>query len=548
MNLPLILLLLLLAIYFAVLPVLFRKAGFDAWKGYVPILQYFVFLKVIKRPWWWIILLLIPGVNLLMLIIMNVELAKAFGRRSTADQWLAGAVPWYKLIHMSFFDKDLSYTGPVDWTNKKKGMAREWGEAIVFAVIAASIIRTFVMEPYTIPTPSMEKSLLVGDYLFVSKMSYGPRSPITPVAFPFAHHTIPVINTKAYTEWFKMPYFRLPGWTDVERYDAVVFNFPHGDTVLAHPELMGFDYYDFLRNEAIEEAGGVETFSENPKKFYDIARQRLESGFCKKCIPGPVYSGLETGGLISRPLDKKENYIKRCVGLPGETISIHDRQVHINGEAVENPEDFELSYRLITNLGNLTEGHLRKIRKELELPYLRDISRIPGAPNVITTNLTSAQLAKAEKLSFVTEILPVRDTSKVVDPHLRVFPNDIRYDWTADEFGPLLIPGEGVTIPLDLDELPKYRCAIEVYEGNELKVRDGKIYINGEESDSYTFKMNYYFLMGDNRHNSLDSRFWGFVPEDHVVGKAVFIWLSKQNSKDHNESRIRWERMFRTVK
>lgn len=546
MNLPTILLLLLLLIYFAVLPVFFKKAGKDSWKGYVPILQYFVFLQVIKRPWWWFILLLIPGVNLLVLVIMNVELAKAFNRRSTADQWLAGALPWYKLPHMAFMDKGIKYVGPEVYV--KKSIMREWGEAIIFAVIAASVIRTFVMEPYTIPTPSMEKSLLVGDYLFVSKMSYGPRAPMTPVAFPFAHHTIPVINTKAYTEWFKLPYFRLPGWTDVERYDAVVFNFPHGDTVLTHPELMGFDYYDFLRNEAIEEAGSIETYSESPEKYNQIARERLQKGFCKSCIPGMKYTGADTKGLIHRPLDKRENYIKRCVGMPGDVLSIHDRQVHINGEPLENPEDLEYSYRLVTNIGNITDGHIRKIREELELPYLRDLSYVPGAPNVLNTNLTAEQVRKAESLNFVQAVLPVRDTVKHVDDHLRVFPNDIRYDWTPDEFGPLLIPGEGITVELNSMELPKYRRAIEVYEGNTVEEKDGKIFINGEESDSYTFKMNYYFLMGDNRHNSLDSRFWGFVPEDHIVGKAVFIWFSKQNQNDHVDSRIRWERMFQSVK
>ncbi len=548
MSIPYILLYLLLLIYFIVLPILFKRAGKDSWKGYVPVLQYLVFLQLIKRPWWWIILLLVPGVNLMMLVIMNVELVKAFGKRSAADQWLAGALPWFKLPHLAFADKGAEYVGPEDWTNRKKGMMREWGEAIVFAVIAASIIRTFVMEPYTIPTPSMEKSLLVGDYLFVSKMSYGPRIPVTPVAFPFAHHTIPGLNIKAYTEWFKLPYFRLPGWTSVERFDAVVFNFPHGDTVLAHPELMGFDYYDFLRSEAIEEAGGLDSFNEDPDRYFKIAREHFQDGYCKHCIPGVSYSGAETGGVISRPLDKRENYIKRCIGIPGDVLSVVDRQVHIDGKPIETPEDSELGYRLVTTLGNLTEGHIRKLRDELDLPYLRDIQRIPGAPHVITTYLTAAQLEKAESLSFIQEILPIRDTTRHIDPHLRVFPNDKNFDWTPDNFGPLYIPKEGASIDLNEENIAKYRRVIEVYEENKLEIQDGKYFINGVETKSYTFKMNYYFLMGDNRHNSLDSRYWGFVPEDHVVGKAVFTWFSKQNSNDHVDGRIRWERMFKTVK
>ena len=240
MNLPIIILLLLIAVYFATWYKLFEKAGEEAWKGFVPFLNIVIWLKILKRPWWWLFLLLVPGINLLMLIILNVETAKAFNLRTTKEQWLAGIIPHLVFIQIAYQNKG-SYVGPIDWTGRKKGMAREWGEAIIFAVVAATIIRTFLMEAYTIPTPSMEKSLMVGDYLFVSKISYGPKLPNTPISFPFAHHTLPLTHhTKSYVEWFKLPYFRLPGLGSVERMDAVVFNFPEGDTVATNYQNTGY--------------------------------------------------------------------------------------------------------------------------------------------------------------------------------------------------------------------------------------------------------------------------------------------------------------------
>ena len=534
------------------LPVLIERNGGDKWKGYVPVLQYLEWLKLIKRPWWWIFLMFVPGVNLVMLMIMNVELAKAFGRRSTQDQWLAAVLPWFKIPHLAFKDKTASYTGPEIWNEKhKKSFLREWGEAIVFAVVAASVIRTFFIEAYTIPTPSMEKSMLVGDYLFVSKMSYGARMPMTPVAFPFAHHTMPGGGqVPAYVEWFKLPYFRLPGFGDVERYDAVVFNFPHGDTVLALPELQGFDYYEFLRNEAIEEAGGLDNYSKSPEKFDAIARERLIDGECRNCIEADQdrYVGTNTIGIITRPLDKRENYIKRCVGMPGDELSVINGQLHIDGKPAENPKDLEYSYYLQTNVGSLSQGHINKLRAELDLPLKSDVRIESQTEGIIKVSLNAEQYEKAKQLSFVSNVIPYLDTTRVVHDHLRVFPNDPQYNWSPDNFGPLYIPKEGASIELTLQNLPMYKRVIDIYEDNDLQVKDGKIFINGTEAKSYTFKMNYYFLMGDNRHNSLDSRFWGFVPENHVVGKAVFTWFSRQNSNDHIESRIRWERMFRTVK
>lgn len=547
---PEILLLALLLLYFPSLPILLDRAHRVPWKGYVPIWQYLEWLKLIKRPWWWLILLFIPGVNLVMLMVMNVELVKAFGRRDAKDQWLAALLPWYKIPHLAFADKSAMYTGPEDWTNRKKSVVREWGEAIVFAVVAASVIRVFFIEAYTIPTPSMEKSMLVGDYLFVSKLSYGPRVPMTPVAFPFAHHTLPVANTKAYLEWFPLPYFRLPGFGEVERYDAVVFNFPNGDTVLAHPELQGFDYYEFLRNEAIENAGGLDVFSANPQKYLSKASSQLAKGSCKHCIESDrgSYVPVKTGGIIVRPLDKRENYIKRCVGVPGDSLEVRNGQLYIDGKMADNPKDLEYSYLLITNLNQLSDGHINKLRTGIDLPLKSDLRSVANSPVVLKASLTAEQVEKAKDLSFITEIVPYLDTAKQVHDHLRIFPNNAQYDWSPDRFGPLYIPEKGATVALDLKTLPLYRRIIEVYEENQLEVKDGKIFINGTESDSYTFRMNYYFMMGDNRHNSLDSRFWGFVPENHVVGKAVFTWFSRQNSNDHTESRIRWERMFRTVK
>jgi signal peptidase I len=274
---PWILLILLIVVYSITLPKLLTRAGLSPTLGYIPIVNFLPFLKMIKRPWWWFLLLLCPGVNLLMLVVINVELGIVFGKRSTKDQWMFGALPWYAISNLAFTDKGALYIGARDWTGKKKSFMREWGEAIVFAVVAASVIRTFFIEAFTIPTPSMEKSMLVGDYLFVSKTSYGAKIPQTPVSVPFVHNALPGGMKNSYVDWFTLPYFRLPGLGDVERMDPVVFNFPNGDTIMVDPFYAGHDYFSYVRKEGMFLAGGYDKYKLSPEKYNQMARDEFEN-------------------------------------------------------------------------------------------------------------------------------------------------------------------------------------------------------------------------------------------------------------------------------
>jgi signal peptidase I len=365
-------------------------------------------------------------------------------------------------------------------SSAKKTATREWTEAIIFAVVAATLIRTLFIEAYTIPTPSMERSLLVGDFLFVSKVNYGARTPMTPVAFPFAHHTMPLLNTKAYWDGIELSYHRLPGLSEVKKGDVVVFNYP-----------MDAD--------------------------------------------SPLY----------RPVDKRENYIKRCQGTPGDTLSIVNAQVYINGKAAPNPPGEQIDYTM-----NVTSPLNPKTTDEL------NVTNYEGNPNPTMTQESYKTLKGYSNVQSITpNIRP-----KGMDLGSPVYPLDDRdfkityklgkkfptYNWNLDNFGPIIIPKKGWTVKLDSLTFPIYARAIEIYEGNKLEVKGTDIYINGIKTNTYTFKMNYYWMMGDNRHDSLDSRFWGFVPEDHIVGKALFIWMSwDENGSFLNK--IRWSRLFRGI-
>lgn len=502
--------------YFGSFWKLFPKAGFKPWQGLVPGYNIYIWLQVIKKPWWWILLLIVPGVNFLMLIVMNVELGRSFGKRTFTDDILMIFFP-FAMIPMLAFKEEIKYTGPIDFKKVKKGVGREWMDAIVFAVVAATIIRVFFIEAFTIPTPSMEKSMLVGDYLFVSKISYGARSPMTPIAFPFAHHTMPLLNTKSYVEWQKLPYFRLPGLGDVERYDATVFNYPEGDTVVTN--FQSQSYYQLLRDH-----GRKNVWNEDYKIPTIINGQRM-------------YAPM--GEIQVRPIDKRENYIKRCIGLPGETIEIVDRQVMIDGSDIEDPEKLQFLHDVFTT----SSLNVRMLKQRYDI-NADDVHEIKAGQHYVIF-MSESVAAEVKAFTNVSEVKPRNEKkSDAVNDNktLPIFPNHPKYNWTADNFGPLWIPKKGETIDLSIENLPLYERVIGYYEDNELEVREGKIIINGTESDSYTFQQDYYFMMGDNRHNSADSRFWGFVPNDHIVGKAVFIWFSN----DPNEG-VRWKRIFSLV-
>ena len=375
----------------------------------------------------------------------------------------------------------------------------EWVNAIVFATVAATLIHIFIFQMYVIPSSSMEKSLLVGDYLYVSKVTYGPQMPNTPLSFPFVHHTMPLSQTKkSFSEAIKWPYHRLKGLREIERGDVFVFNFPAGDTVLL--ENQAVTYYDVLRDYQ-EQYGPTR------------GRKQLENDYT----------------IITRPVDKRENYIKRCVALPGDSIRIIDRELFINGKPEGSVAEKQFCYTIRTS-SPLTQYAVDNL----------GITEITGNGNSYFLPLTDSMVETLSKMDNVISIEPYTVMEQA-------FPHNDKYAWTADNFGPLWIPKKGTTINLTLENLPLYERIIDVYEDNDLEVKGEDIYINGQKSSSYTFKMDYYWAMGDNRHNSADSRYWGFVPEDHVVGKASFIWLSLDQNKSF-PANIRWNRIFNKIK
>jgi len=440
--------------------------------------------------------------------------------------WLEN--PWFLLGLAIIFDWFI--TKKVNWTFWKKPGQKpskliEWVDALIFAVIAASLIRLFIIEAYTIPTSSMEKTLLAGDYLFVSKVSYGPKMPNTPLSFPFAHNTLPLTQkTKSYLEWVKWPYNRLDGLDKVERNDIVVFNFPAGDTVIL--QMQDKDYYSFVRqwatelkNRDINNGNQVKDYSH----YKDMARQYFRENY----------------DIASRPVDKRTNYIKRCVGLPGDSLRIQSGQVYINGQEQRHFEDMQYNYYVKTNGTKINSVLLDRMGINRN-----DINYIPSS-SLYQMPLTRENLQKIKNFSNVVNVRRYENTSPGSVNHA-IFPFDKDYSWTEDNFGPVYIPRKGATVKLTLQNLPLFERIIDTHEGNDLRVQDSTIYINGEAANEYTFEMDYYFMMGDNRHNSADSRYWGFVPENHVVGKAVFIWLSVDRYGSFID-RIRWERLFNVI-
>lgn len=562
-GIPEFLFVVLIIIYCITLPKILPRAGQNSWMSFVPVLQFIPFIKAIGRPWYWFLLLLVPGVNFLMMVIINVELGIVFNFKSTKDQWFFGALPWYRLITLAFKEKEVAYVGPRSWDGKKKSFGREWGEAILFAVIAATVIRSFFLEAFTIPTPSMEKSMMVGDYLFVSKFSYGTKLPQTPMSVPFLHNALPFDGLpNSYVEWFSLPYLRLPGIGEVERYDPVVFNFPHGDTIIVDPYYAGHDYYSILKNEAMYLAAPYATtweqqfnvYASNPAKYEAMARKNFtEKKICVSCgMSERSRKGHPIGGIRYRPIDKKENYIKRCVGLPGETLSIEHRKVKINGQFID-----ELGGMMHTTLIQTADNvSIKKLQAKYSI-NLNDIrvSQIPDSngfftPNVFELPLTASQAQEMKKAKEIVWFDVLDDTTADQAPGT-MYPNSLNpkfANWTVDNFGPIVIPAEGMTVPLNDENFDLFQRVIRVYEHHNL-VRTGKnkFLLDGQPASQYTFEQNYYWMMGDNRNNSLDSRYWGFVPEDHIVGKAVFTWFSKADPKYQGHGGIRWDRMFKLV-
>jgi len=417
---------------------------------------------------------------------------------------------WWILGLIIIFD--LHITKKVKWLfwkkdykeGEKRNVWLDWLDAIIFATVVVTFINIFFFQAFKIPSSSMESSLFTGDHLFVSKLAYGPKVPQTPLTIPFTHNVI--FGKESYSTLIQNDYRRLKGFGHVKRGDYVVFNFPNGDTVLTR--FPSEDYYAWVRNA------------------------------------GRSYTIANGGPLKVRPMDKEDHYVKRCVAIAGDTLSVRDGLVWINGEQQEVYPGVQLTYKVVTNGQKINPRTIDKLGLNTsELIYDQSI---PGYPAM---RLTSAMLEEVKGNPAVVSVEANLDSypPDFPDSYLSIFPFNENYNWTRDDFGPLWIPAKGATVELTKSNLPLYERIITSYEGHELKVsQDGKIFIDGSEVSSYTFGQDYYFMMGDNRHNSLDSRYWGFVPEDHVVGKPSVIWLSTDANRKFPNN-IRWRRFFKFV-
>ena len=442
---------------------------------------------------------------------------------------------WLGIVVIPFiFDAYITKKIPWTWWKKSKNKTvltvMGWVDAIVFALVAVYFVNLYFFQNYVIPSSSLEKSLLVGDYLFVSKMSYGARVPQTPLHMPLTQHTMPIFNCKSYLEWVKWDYKRVDGLGKVQLNDIVVFNFPAGDSVAT--ALQAEDIY------RLSYQAGKELSKPIDMSGLSLEDQRLVFDYYYQVGRKYINDNPQSfGEIVVRPVDRRENYVKRCVGLPGQILQIENRVIYLDGKANKEPDNVQYRYFVHTK-GMLPDDlcHELGISKEDLAGYYTDES-VYNMP--LTAKAKDALLARKDIVTAI-ENTPDDDAGGL-------YPLNKLTGWTVDNYGPIWIPKKGETIELSLDNLPLYERPIHAYEGNALEVKDGKIFINGEETTKYTFKMDYYWMMGDNRHNSADSRFWGFVPEDHVVGKPIFIWLSLDQDRGWFDGKIRWNRLFKFV-
>ncbi|MCB9426775.1 MAG: signal peptidase I [Flavobacteriales bacterium] len=514
-------------IHFAGTWKLYQKAGRKAWEAIVPVYNAYILMKIIQRPVWWVVLLFIPVINLIIFPVIWVETLRSFGKNKAQDTWLG-------VVTLGFYIFAVNYNDTVEFIEERDLTPKsETTSSILFAVVVATLVHTYIMQPYIIPTSSLEKSLLVGDFLFVSKFHYGARTPITPVSLPMVHDTIPFLKKKSYLSELRLPNFRFPAIQDIKRTDIVVFNWP-ADTVR---------YF-----------GDTQSYG------------------------------------IRKPIDKKSNYVKRCVGIPGDSLSIVDGFVYINGKQLELPDRAKPQYKhVVYSKNGVSADLIKKVGSteynrtfEIKNPYneqlqflernriLRGFEFINQSLCKIQTNQDGVPQSIIEQLSL--QINEVRDYSVVANLTLagaeqlrkeqtidsvvrQIFPKRMNAygvfpqnnDWSVDNFGPIYIPEEGKTIAINASNIALYKDIIREYEGNTLKVIGNDIFINDKKATEYTFKQDYYWMMGDNRHNSEDSRIWGYVPADHIVGKPVFVWLSIDQDAKGIMNKIRWDRLFTTV-
>ena len=517
-------------IYFLSTWKLFIKAGEKPIYSLIPFYNLILMMKIIKRPKWWVVLLFIPVINLLMVGVVIIEILRSFGKNSNLDTLIG-------LVSLGTYITYINYFGSIDYVKDRDVTNKTWiGEfihSLIFAVVAATIVHNYFIQPYIIPTGSLEKTLLIGDFLFVSKFHYGARVPTTPIAFPMVHDTIPIIKKRSYLKFPQLPYLRLPGFQKIKRNEIVVFSWP-ADTV---------------RRFFVREKG------------------------------------------VKKPIDKKSNYVKRCVGLPGDSLEIINGYVHIDNKKNILPDRAKIQFtyklynsngissiKLIQNnienfsrkfkINNISQSIYNSIKNEIIGVISNDsnnfivLTNSSGFPKDLIREFGINTVELLEKSKELTLSISEYENLKKLNlfdsisqqvygnkSYLNTFPNDISYKWSEDNFGPILIPEKGMKVKLTVENIFLYKKIIKDYEKNILSQIDNTFYINGIKSDTYTFKKDYYWMMGDNRHKSEDSRFWGFVPDDHIVGKPVLIWFSIKGINNGIKNwKIRWSRLMTTVK
>jgi signal peptidase I len=458
---------------------LYVKAGRKSWEAAIPVYNSIVLMKIINRPTWWTFLLFIPVINLIMFPVIWVEILRSFGRKSSLDTFLVIATFGLYIYYINF-TQDVKYISDRDTNAATK--TGDTVSSLLFAIIVATFVHTYFIQPFTIPTASLEKSLLIGDFLFVSKMNYGARTPMTTVAAPMVHDTLPLVHVKSYCKWPQLPYFRFPGVEKIKNNDIVVFNWPV-DTV---------------------------------EKFFDTSGRKAD-----------------------KPVDKKSNYVKRCVGIPGDSLAIKDGIIFVNGKELLLPERAKPQYSYKMAIDPTATIDFESLFKELDITDRYGINNTKDT--IYFSALPAASVERFKAVPGIKSVIRIihKEADRSTFPHTK--------DWNVDNCGPIYIPQEGKSVALNMETLPFYSRIITEYEKNKLEIKGTDIYINGAKTKSYTFQQDYYWMMGDNRHNSEDSRFWGYVPGDHIVGKPIFIWMSWDSNGAGIMNKIRWNRLFTTV-